>query len=61
MDSERLHKIITEMHGLLEDLTRLLKRSGFLTKLNPLELAGYTRRNERLREICRELGELVEP
>jgi hypothetical protein len=61
VDSERLHKITTEMRGLLEDLTRLLERGGFFTKLTPLELAGYTRRNDRLRQLCRELGQLVEP
>ena len=54
-DSERLHKITTEMQGLLDDLTRLLKRSG----LNPVEAAGYQRRNDRLRELCKELSELA--
>ena len=40
----------------LEDLTRLLKRSGSLPNLSPVELAGYTQRNERLRELCNELN-----
>jgi hypothetical protein len=55
VDAERLHKITTEMQGLLDDLTRLLKRSG----LNPVEAAGYQRRNDRLRELCKELSELA--
>jgi hypothetical protein len=55
VDAERLHKITTEMQGLLDDLTRLLKRSG----LNPVEVAGYQRRNDRLRELCKELSELA--
>ena len=59
VDPERIRKITTEMHGLLEDLTRLLKRSGFLPTLSPVELAGYSRRDERLRELCKELSELA--
>ena len=55
MDPERIRKITTEMQGLLDDLTRLLKRSG----LNPVEAAGYQRRNDRLRELCKELSELA--
>ena len=54
-----IRKITTEMQGLLEDLTRLLKRSGFLTNLSLVELAGYSRRDERLRELCKELSELA--
>ena len=59
VDPERIRKITIEMRGLLEDLTRLLKRGGLLAGLSPLELAGYTRRNDRLCELCKELSELA--
>jgi hypothetical protein len=58
VNAEHLHKITEEMRGILDDLTRLLKRSGTLEKLSPVELAGYARRNDRLRELCNELNNL---
>lgn len=54
MDTEYLHNTVVEMHNLLDDLTRFLKRRK-LSTLAPLELAGHKRRMERLRELCDEL------
>jgi hypothetical protein len=59
MESEQLHKITTEMHGLLDGLAGLLKRRESLTELSQGEIAGYEQRNERLRELSEEMNKLT--
>jgi hypothetical protein len=60
MNHKRIGEISTEMSSLLEQQRAWLNdTSGSLTKQMILEeIDGYAERNERLRELCRELNKL---
>ena len=53
-----MREISTEMSGLLDEQTRLLKSQTGFTDLSGEELDGFTQRNDRLRQLCKELNEL---
>ena len=61
MNHERIAEISTEMTRLLDQQRELLKDvAGSLTrKMSPEDIEGYADRNERLRELCRDLNKLV--
>jgi len=46
------------MSGLLDEQTRLLKSQTGFTDFSGEELDGFTQRNDRLRQLCKELNEL---
>ena len=60
MYNERFHTMALEIDSLLEDVTRLLKRSGLHSSMSRVEMQGYTRRMDRLREIGNEARELAD-
>ena len=60
MNTERFHTMGSEIDSLLEDVTRLLRRSGLEHNLSRVEMQGYTRRMDRLREIGNEMKELAD-
>jgi hypothetical protein len=59
-NSEHFHTMALEIDFLLEDVTRLLRRCGIHTSMSPVEMQGYTRRMDRLREIGNALKKLSE-
>jgi hypothetical protein len=60
MNHKRIGEISTEMSGLLEQQRTFLNdTSGAFTRpMTPEQIDGYAERNERLRELCRELNDL---
>jgi hypothetical protein len=46
------------MSGLVDEQTRLLKSQTGFPDLSGEELDGFTQRNDRLRQLCKELNEL---
>jgi hypothetical protein len=46
------------MNALLTEQGKLLHNSAKLHEMSPEELAGYAQRNERISQLCKELGEL---
>jgi hypothetical protein len=60
MNHKRIGEISTEMSGLLDQQRTFLNdTSGSFTQPMTLEeIDGYAERNERLRELCRELNKL---
>jgi len=60
MNHKRIGEISTEMAYLLDQQRTLMNAaSGSLTKnMTREEIDGYAERNERLRELCRELNKL---
>ena len=61
MNHDRLRKISTEMCSLLDLQTSIMRNgaSGSLTGMSDAERDEYTSRNDRLRELCKELSEMV--
>jgi hypothetical protein len=57
MNHKRIDEISTQMSSLLDEQRAMLNdTSGSLTQpITPEEIDGYAERNERLRELCREL------
>jgi hypothetical protein len=58
MNHERIGEISTEMSSLLEQQKRLLNAGRPLTEVEPEEMQRYAERNQRLRDLCRELNKL---
>ncbi len=58
MDQKRIAEISREMCDLLEQ-QRVLLRKGPLPNLSGEELVGYTQRNDRLRQLSKELQEVA--
>jgi hypothetical protein len=58
MDQRRIHDISVEMANLLEQQRRLLNAGRPLTEVEPEEMQQYAERNQRLRDLCRELTEI---
>jgi hypothetical protein len=59
MNHKRIGKISGEMSKLVDQQRSLLNdTSGLARPMNPEEIIGYGQRNERLRELCRELNKL---
>ena len=58
VNHDRIREISTEMSGLVDEQTRLLKSPTRFPDISGEELDGYTQRNERLRQLCKELNEL---
>ena len=58
MDEQRIHQISVEMLDLLEQQKRLLNASKPLMQVGPEEMERYAERNQRLRDLCRELIEV---
>jgi hypothetical protein len=56
MNHTRIAEISTEMSGLLDKQRAFLNTSGLTQPMSLEELDGYAERNERLRELCRELN-----
>jgi hypothetical protein len=58
MNHKRIAEISSEMSGLLDQQRAWLNdTSGSLTHpMSPEDLDGYAEKNERLRELCRELN-----
>jgi hypothetical protein len=59
MNSNRIREISVEMCRLLNEQSRLLNSETNLTEMSGDELNGYSRRNERLTELAKELREVV--
>jgi hypothetical protein len=55
MNHTRIAEISTEMSNLLDKQRALLNDTSGLLAMNPEEIDGYGERNERLRNLCREL------
>ena len=56
---KRIAEISTQMLGLLDEQRALLNDTSGLTQaMTPEEINRYGDRNERLRELCRELNKL---
>ena len=51
--STQMSKIVDQQRALLNDTSGLVVRP-----MTPDEIVGYAERNERLRELCRELNKL---
>jgi hypothetical protein len=61
MNHDRVQTITTEMCDLLKQQTEWLTNStGLLIDERPEEVDGYTQRNDRLRHLGEELGELTD-
>lgn len=59
MNHTRIAEISTEMSGLLDKQRTLLNNKSGLTQPMSLEdLDEYSERNDRLRDLCRELNKL---
>jgi hypothetical protein len=58
MNHTRIAEISTEMSGLLDKQRAFLNISGHTQPMSLEELDGYAERNDRLRELCRELNKL---
>ena len=58
MDQRRIHDISVEMANLLEQQRRLLNAGRPLTEVEPEEMQQYAERNQRLRDLCKELTEV---
>jgi hypothetical protein len=58
MDEQRIHDISVEMANLLEQQRRLLNGGKSLTQIEPEEMFRYAERNQRLRDLCKELTEV---
>ena len=59
MNADRIQEINAEMCGLADEQTRLLKScTGSLADMSGEEVDGYTQRNDRLRELIKELSDL---
>jgi hypothetical protein len=58
MNHKRIGEISTEMSSLLELQRAFLNTSGLTQPMSLEELDGYAERNDRLRELCRELNEV---
>ena len=59
MNHDRIQEITSEMCDLLNQQTEWLKSpTVFLTDLSGEEVAEYTQRNDRLRQLGEELSEL---
>jgi hypothetical protein len=58
MNQRRIHDISVEMANLLEQQRRLLNAGRPLTEVEPEEMQQYAERNQRLRDLCRELTEV---
>ncbi len=58
MDQERIRKISAEMCDLLEQQRGLMRR-GPLNNVSGEEMDGYAQRNDRLRQLAKELEELA--
>ena len=61
MNHKRISEISAEMSTLADQQIALMNdTSGSLTRpMTPPGIAGYAERNERLRELCRELNKLA--
>ena len=58
MDEQRIHQISVEMSDLLEQQKRLLNDMKAIHNMPTEDLQGYAERNQRLRDLCRELTEV---
>jgi hypothetical protein len=58
MDEQRIHQISVEMSDLLEQQKQLLNAGKSLTQIEPEEMFRYAERNQRLRDLCKELTEV---
>jgi hypothetical protein len=60
MNHKRIGEISVEMSKLVDQQRALLNdTSGSFTRpMTPEEIDGYAERNERLRELCREMNRL---
>jgi hypothetical protein len=60
MNHKRIAEISSQMSGILDEQRAFLKdTSEALTRpMTSEEIIGYAERNERLRELCRELNKL---
>jgi hypothetical protein len=61
MNHNRIGEISAEMSKLVEQQRALLNdTAGRLSRpMTPEEIIGYAERNDRLRELCRELNKLA--
>jgi len=58
MDEQRIHDISVEMANLLEQQRRLLNDMKTIHNMPTEDLQGYAERNQRLRDVCKELTEV---
>jgi hypothetical protein len=59
MDQNRIREISTEMCRILDEQSRVLNKGAKLTELSGEELEGYSHKRQRLRELSKELNELL--